>query len=77
MVTGYEDGCVIALLKNKFLRGAALDCLEAGSEPFALPTDALYDKNGVLIESANSPMMTIKIPFSRKIKTGSMLRMKA
>lgn len=76
IVDGYQDGCVIATLKNKFLRGTELDCLEAGSKPFTVPTDRLYDQNDNLIDSAPSPMMQIKIPFGREIKKGSMLRMK-
>lgn len=76
IVTGYEDGCVTAILKNKFLKGTALDCLEAGSVPFTVETDNLFDENGMSIDTANRPMMTVKIPFEREIKTGSMLRMK-
>ena len=76
VVNGYEDGCITAVLKNKFLRGTVLDCLEAGSIPFKVSTDSLYDENGVSIESAPHPMQIIKIPFDRPLKKGSMLRMK-
>lgn len=76
IIDGYEDGFVLATLKNKFLRGQKLDCLEAGSVPFAVPTDILLDGKGEAIEMANRPMMRIKIPFDREIKVGSMLRMK-
>lgn len=76
VVNGYEDGCITAVLKNKFLRGTELDCLEAGSIPFKVSTDILYDENGVSIESAPHPMQIIKIPFDRPLKKGSMLRMK-
>ena len=77
VVTGYEDGYVTAILKNKFSRGAVLDCLEAGNAPFNITVDTLFDKDGNEIDCARSPMMTVKIPFGREIKTGSMLRMKA
>ncbi len=77
IVDGYSDGFIIATLKNKFMRGTVLDCLEAGSVPFAVKTDELYDINGNLLETANKPMMKIKIPFEREVKAGSMLRMKA
>lgn len=77
VVTGYENGMITAVLKNKFSRGAKLDCLEAGSKPFTVPADILYDKIGNEIESAPSPMMTVRIPFEREIKAGSMLRLKA
>lgn len=76
VVDGYEDGCVIAILKNKFLSGTVLDCLEAGNKPFNVSTDSLFNEKGEPLTSANSPMMKIKIPFERAIKKGSMLRMR-
>lgn len=76
IVDGYEDGCIIATLKNKFLSGTVLDCLEAESIPFSVDTTVLYDEKGKQIESAYQPMSKIKIPFDRKVKVGSMLRMK-
>ncbi|MCQ2455451.1 MAG: U32 family peptidase [Clostridia bacterium] len=77
VVNGYENGMVTAVLKNKFLSGTKLNCLEAGSVPFTVETDALFDQDGNRIESAPHPMQIIKIPFERPIKSGSMLRMKA
>lgn len=76
IVDGYEDGFIIATLKNKFLRGQVLDCLEPKSPPFAVKTDELYDIDGLALDSAPHPMMKIKIPFDRPIKSGAMLRMK-
>jgi len=64
------------VLKNKFLRGCMLDCLEPGAEPFLVSTDELFDGDNNPIESAPSPMMKIKIPFSRPVKSGAVLRMK-
>ncbi len=77
IVDSYEDGFVIATLKNKFLRGQILDCLEPSCVPFNISTDELYDINTNPIESAPHPMMKIKIPFQREIKKGALLRMKA
>ena len=76
-VDGYEDGCIIATLKNKFYRGQELGCLEPMCEPFTVTATELFDGDGNPIESAPHPMMKIKIPFSRPVKTGSMLRMKS
>lgn len=76
IVEGYEDGCVVAVLKNKFLRGTELDCLEAGSVPFMVSTDGLMDEDKNPIDAAPHPMQIIRIPFHREIKKGSMLRMK-
>ncbi len=75
VVDGYENGCVVATLKNKFYRGTVLDCLEAGSVPFMVPTDGLADGDGQPIEYAPHPMQRILIPFDREIKAGSLLRM--
>ncbi|MBO7217145.1 MAG: U32 family peptidase C-terminal domain-containing protein, partial [Clostridia bacterium] len=68
---------ITATLKNKFLRGQELDCLEAGSVPFKIVANELYNGENEPIESAPHPMMTIKIPYERPIKIGSMLRMKS
>ena len=76
IVDGYEDGCIVATVKNKFLSGTLLDCLEAGSIPFSVDSTVLYDEKGKQIESAYQPMSKIKIPFEREVKSGSMLRMK-
>ncbi len=76
VVDDYRDGCIIATLKNKFASGTTLDCLEAGSAPFNIDTTELYNQDDIRLESANSPMMQIKIPFARAVKAGSMLRMK-
>jgi len=76
IVTGYENGFVTAVLKNKFLTGVELDCLEAGNIPFKVKTEGTLNGENEPIDTANHPMMTIKIPFEREIKAGSMLRMK-
>lgn len=77
VVTGYRGGCIEAQLKNKFLRGQELDCLEPGKIPFKVSAEVLFNGDGQPIESAPHPMMTVKIPFERKISVGAMLRMKA
>ncbi len=76
-VDGYEDGCIVATLRNKFRRGQELDCLEPKCEPFTVTATELFDGEGNPIDSAPHPMMKIKIPFSRPVKAGSMLRMKS
>ena len=77
VVEGYEDGKIIATLKNKFLLGQEFDCLEPGSIPFSVKCTELYNENNEPIESAPSPMMIVKIPFEREIKKGSLLRIKS
>ena len=75
IVDGYENGMVTATLKNKFLIGQEFDCLEPQSAPFSVVANELYNSKDELIESAPHPMMTIKIPYPRPIKPGSLLRM--
>ena len=75
-VLGYEDGMIIASLKNRFESGTDLDCLEAGSVPFCVNTDNLYNEENEKITLANKPTMVIKIPFEKAVKPGAMLRMK-
>ena len=77
IVNGYENGCVTAILKNKFLKGQKLDCLEPHNIPFEIIADPLYDEKGNEIDSAPHPMSIIKIPFERPIKSGALLRMES
>ena len=76
VVESYEEGEIIATLKNKFFKGQVFDCLEPGSKPFPVSADVVYDEKHKEIECANSPMMTIRIPFPREVKQGSLLRIK-
>ena len=75
IVSEYEDGCITAVLKNKFFKGQVLDCLQPKCEPITIVADKLFDEKGNAIESAPHPMMTIKIPFDHPIAVGSLLRM--
>ena len=66
---------IVATLKNKFLKGQVFDCLEPKSAPFNVTATELFDGEGNPIDSAPHPMMTVKIPFERPVKAGSLLRM--
>ncbi len=77
VVEGYEDGCIIASLKNKFFAGTMLDCLEPKKEPFYVDTTVLFDESGEQIDVANKPTMIIKIPYEKPVAAGSLLRMKS
>ncbi len=77
VVEGYEDGKIIATLKNKFLLGQEFDCLEPDSIPFPVKCNELYNEKDEPIDSAPSPMMIVKIPFERPVKKGSLLRIKS
>ena len=77
IVDGYEDGKIIATLKNKFLEGQEFDCLEPKNKPFIVKADIVYNDKNEEIDSAPHPMMTIKIPYDKPVKAGSLLRMKS
>lgn len=77
VVTGYENGMLICEMKNKFLRGARFDCLEPRGIPFEFTVIDMFDENDLPIESAPHPTMTVKIPFDRPLKVGSLLRLRA
>ena len=77
VVTGYEGGCILAQMKNKFYRGQTLDCLAPRTKPFLVPVEQLYNEAGENIESAPHPMMTVRIPFDRPVEAGALLRMKS
>ena len=50
--------------------------LEPGREPFLLPTEELYDGEGVPIDCAPHPTMKLQIPWPRPLAEGSFLRRK-
>lgn len=76
VVTGYENGRIIAVMKNKFYVGQEFDCLAVRQAPFILKAKELYDGEDNAIDNAPHPMMTVKIPFDRPVPAGSLLRMK-
>ena len=76
VVKGWENGMLSLELKNKFLKGQELDCLQPKAEPFIITANEMYDGDSNEIESAPHPTMTVKIPCDRPVAVGSLLRMK-
>lgn len=76
VVKDYKDGMMILELKNKFLKGQEFDCLQPKCKPFTFTADEMFDGDGNPIESAPHPTMTVKLPCSTPVKSGSLLRMK-
>ncbi len=76
VVDGYEDGKIIATVKNKFFTGQVFDCLEPDNVPFLVETPVVLGEKNESIDVAPHPMMQVKIPFSRPVKKGSLLRIK-
>lgn len=73
---GYKNGRIIAVLKNKLLKGQVLDCLPPKCTPFVFTADAIYDENGNMLDAAVHPMMTVQIPCAQPVPAGTLLRMK-
>ncbi|MBQ7289014.1 MAG: U32 family peptidase [Clostridia bacterium] len=76
VVNDYQDGCIIATLKNKFLQGQVLDCLPPRGMPFTVTAERIYDADGMAIEAAVHPMMEVRIPCEQPVPAGTLLRMK-
>ena len=76
VVTGYENGCIVGIMKNKFYKGQEFDCLCVKEEPFIFKAEKIFDKDDKEIDNAPHPMMIVKIPCDRKAPAGSLLRMK-
>ena len=76
IVTGYENGCIVCEMKNKFALGVEFDCLEPRSTPFSFTVETMFDEKGESIDVAPHPTMLVKIPFEREVKAGALLRMK-
>lgn len=77
IVLGYEDGCIVCEMKNKFALGAEFDCLEPKKEPFTFKVQKMFDEKGEQIDVAPHPTMIVKIPFEREVSVGALLRMKS
>lgn len=75
-VTGYEDGKIVGLLKNKFRKGQELDCLIPRSKPVNIVAEHIYNENDEEIESAPHPMSVVKIKSDVVLPSGSLIRMK-
>ena len=76
-VLGYEDGCVVVEMRNRFKNGDVLEVL-SWDENFKkeLPIDKIYDENGEEIEDAKLVQAHYKIPCSYTLLTGGYLRRK-
>lgn len=77
IVKGYENGCIICEMKNKFALGAEFDCLEPRSIPFSFKVEKMFNEKDESIDVAPHPTMIVKIPFERAVKAGALLRMKS
>lgn len=70
----WQDGLLTLSQRNRFCRGEILEVLEPGRPPFPLPVNELYDGEGRPIDAAPHPTMICRVPFSRPVVPGSILR---
>jgi len=76
VVTGYEDGYLVASQRNKFSVGDELEILRPKSMPDTVFIENLLNGDNEKIESAPHPTMTVKFPYDEKLPAGSLLRRK-
>ncbi len=74
VVTGYEDGCLVASQRNRFFRGDVLEAVIPCEKPWAFTAEELLDEENQPIECTPHPTMTVKIPCERQLPPGSYLR---
>ncbi len=73
----YRDGFLTVTQKNKFSVGELLEVLEPSKPPFSLQVESILEESGESVEAACHPLMQVKIPCSRQVVPGSILRRQA
>lgn len=77
IVRGYADGFLLCEQRNKFCVGDTLEIMEKGKAPQALTVTQLQDGDGVSIEAAPHPMMSVHICAQQPLPPGTILRKRA
>lgn len=71
-----DDGYLTVIQRNKFYNGDTLEVLEPGKKPFSVVVNDLQTEDGVGIDSAPHPMMTVKFICEKKVRANSIIRMR-
>ena len=71
---GREGELLILSQRNRFFRGETADILEPGKQPYNLPLDELFDKEGHPLEVAPHPMMRVFLKTEVDVPAGAILR---
>ncbi|MCL2055735.1 MAG: U32 family peptidase [Oscillospiraceae bacterium] len=74
VVEDWRDGALICTTRNRFFPGDELELLEPGKMPEAFIVKELRDGEGEPIETANHPMMAVRVPYPSPVRQGSFLR---
>ena len=75
IVQGYQNGRLLVEVKNKFLKGAEMDCLPPRQTPFVFTVEELYDDSGAPIDSAPHPARIVQVACAKEVPVGTLLRM--
>ena len=74
VVEDWKNGYLVTTQRNRFFPGNELEVLAPGEKPFTFTPEILLNEDGESIESANHPMMLVKIPFEHPLEKGTLLR---
>ena len=75
-VTGWENGVLTIVERNRFFRGDTLEVLEPQKQPVPLLVKDLFDEENQPVEAAVHPMSVFKIPCENPVVPGAILRKK-
>ena len=74
VVEGWEEGMLLCTQRNRFFPGETLEVLLPGKSPELFPVPAIFDMDGQSLEAARHPMQQLRIPCTRPIAKGTILR---
>ena len=74
IVTGWSDGVLTVSQRNRFCSGDELEVLQPRMQPFALTAADMTDGDGLLIDCAPHPTMTVRMPCEQPLPPGAILR---
>ena len=79
-VAGIVESCgggrLVLSQRNRFFRGDTVELFSPGARSEQLVIERMYDADGVEIESAPHPLMTVVIPCGIEAEPGTIVRMK-
>lgn len=73
-VLACENGCLVIEQHNKFSVGDDLEVLSPGKVGQHIHVESMLDTDGILINTANHPLMIVKLPCAINFSQGDMLR---
>jgi len=74
VVEGQENGQLVVSQRNRFFPGETVEILAPHEKPEEFTIEEMFGEAGEPLSSAPHPMMTVRIPFSRPLGKGAILR---